>query len=142
VSPFRRSSEHSGAPSPIADECAAFLTGEYAQTLLAAGYEVPPWAWLNSIAHGGESRLHAAIGDVRTRAVFRRRAEQWQTTVRRIALEILAAATTRGIPAARLQRDVLVPVEFALMARPTGPRAVLRATARALHDGRDTTALR
>lgn len=100
----------SWAGSRVADEAAAFLRGELLEELLATGScgRLPPWTWLNAVAHGDVEHLRRIAGSRRTRAA---RIVEWGNARSELASELVEL--TAGDPAvvARLQREVLVPLE-------------------------------
>ena len=53
----RRAPKEPELSDGIGDECEAWLSGEWAEYLAAHGEEVPPWAWLNRVAHCSEQVL-------------------------------------------------------------------------------------
>ena len=57
--PWRAGRRNARAGTGVAEEAASFLQGTYAEPQRAAGetVRVPPWVWLNGIAHGSLSRV-------------------------------------------------------------------------------------
>lgn len=107
----RRASRSDDDPcgQQLVDEIEAFLAGRLAEVLEAADRPVPPWVWLNRIAHGSLAEV-------------RRTAAEWQrvgadSTWRRartfLAGEVLDQAPL-PVNLRRLQHDVLVPLELQL----------------------------
>jgi hypothetical protein len=96
-------------------ECDAFVTGLYAEYLLAHSRPVPVWVWTNLLAHGTEQDLHEAV--VRGAARVPIAAQLWWSARAYLAGELLDRAATRR-PLRSLQRIVLAPLELELAARP------------------------
>ncbi|MDY7100694.1 MAG: hypothetical protein S0880_05855 [Actinomycetota bacterium] len=80
---------------------------------------VPPWAWLNVLAHG---TLHDLRG-VDDRLGARRDPQRWGQARAYLAGEVLAAVGCDDEALAALQRNVLVPIELdlAMLPRETAP---------------------
>jgi hypothetical protein len=95
-------------------DCEAFITGRYAEHLLARERTVPVWAWTNLLAHGSETDLHEAmlLGAVRVPIGAR----LWWSARAYLAGEVLAQVVPRR-PLQDVQRDVLAPLELELAAR-------------------------
>lgn len=92
----------------------AFLCGEYADSLEHSAVTVPPWAWTNLLAHGSEDEVRDAAHG----AGFGSPASQrWRAARAYLASEIIHVATD-GVTLADVQRQVLVPLELELAARP------------------------
>ena len=86
-------------------ECEAFLDGRYAELVEGAGAPVPPWAWMNRLAHGTEDELRGEVdrlGDL----------HGWRQTSAYVAAEMLDEVDAGHLTLAALQRDVLVPLEL------------------------------
>ena len=131
---FRRQTEQDKvAPALVTDECEFFLTGRYLDHLLDVGDEVPSWVWINPVAHGSPDRLAeiAALGP--GPSTLRSDYRAWRIVIAAIAEGVIAAAKETTLPIAEIQSFTLVPVEFALMANPVGPRTTLRVVEHALH---------
>ncbi|MGZ4590132.1 MAG: hypothetical protein ACXV2I_04995 [Actinomycetes bacterium] len=97
----------------LPDEVDAFLQGQLLEQMRAvgAGGQVPPWMWLNAVAHGAQDvvELMAAGCPTKTTPVT-----SWRTARSRLARELLDRSG--GDPAAMrvLQARVLVPLELRL----------------------------
>lgn len=105
--------------------CEAFLEGRYAEHLERRGLRVPPWAWVNLLAHGTAAELDAAR---RVLADGEGPGAAWRAARAFLAREVLEAAQAAGTDLADLQRRVLVPLELELMGWPAalwGPRHVV-----------------
>jgi hypothetical protein len=82
------------------------------------------WAWLNPIAHGDLDQVRAAAANVD--------APQGVQHLQ----SVVAKAVLNAVPPselARVQREVLVPLELQLMGAPTSPRRVLELVTSALY---------
>lgn len=95
----------------MVDDCEAFLLGSYEKHLESQSLPVPVWAWLNVLAHGSADEIRAAADESRVTT------GGWRAARAYLAAELLVAET-RGQSLASLQRDVLVPLELQLAARP------------------------
>ena len=108
-----RRPESRDAAQGVGEECEAFLRGEWAEYRLGQGETVPPWAWLNRVAHAPE----AALRMVRRGADSSdRHGDSWAEFRTCVAEALLKRADERGIDVAALQAVVLVPIELALFA--------------------------
>lgn len=109
----------------LVGECRAFLAGRYAERLVSRQVPVPPWAWMNRLAHGSMADIRAT--DARLGA--RRDPERWGEARAYLAGEVLAAAGDDPEVLTTLQRDVLVPIELEVASTPTcavlGPGCVV-----------------
>jgi hypothetical protein len=95
-------------------ECDAFITGRYAEHLLARERAVPAWAWTNLLAHSSEADLHEMVllGAVRVPIAAR----LWWSARSYLAGEVLARVAPRQ-PLSSVQCVVLAPLEAELAAR-------------------------
>jgi hypothetical protein len=118
--------------SLVADECESFLSGVYVDHLLDRDREVPSWAWINLIAHASPERLAELANEGPSPSMARSDYRAWRIVIRTIAENVLAAATETATPIAEIQSLTLMPIEFALMANPVGPRTTLRVVEHAL----------
>lgn len=95
---------------------AAFESGRYAELLLSSGESIPPWAWLNALAHGDGLRVASlaasdagasrAAGDVRS----------WFQVRRLLADELVSMVSGGVCSLALVQRQVLRGIELELAA--------------------------
>ena len=89
----------------FAEECQAFLDGNYAEFADASGAPVPVWAWMNLLAHGTGAELGDAAqalgGD-----------DSWRQARAFLAGEVLEVIGAPGPTLVELQHDVLVPLEL------------------------------
>jgi hypothetical protein len=96
-------------------ECDAFVTGLYAEYLVANSRPVPVWAWTNLLAQGTERDLRDAV--VGGGAGVPIAAQSWWSARAYLAGEVLDRAAA-GRPLRSLQRIMLAPLELELAARP------------------------
>ena len=114
---FGRWTSERRARSDLASDCEAFVRGEVAGRLDAAGRPVPVWAWLNLLAHATPERLsELAAGD--TGSWRGRRARRRASALSDLAARILEHAGGDPARLAELQREVLVPFEVGLAGGP------------------------
>ena len=115
---FRALDSRSSWDSPgVADEAGAFLDGHLVESMKSAGTTVPPWMWLNAVAHGDQERLAWLASDLGGAAVGGSGAaggSGWRWARARLAAELLSAGNGDAAVVAALQRDVLVPLELSL----------------------------
>ncbi len=99
-------------------ECEAFLTGHFALYLGQQSRLVPPWAWLNTLAHGSEDDITAlATGNPQPPGPTSPATALWHEALAFLAHELMGQVTRRGLPLAELQRSTLVPLELELAGR-------------------------
>ncbi|HEX6659697.1 MAG TPA: hypothetical protein VF065_16515 [Ilumatobacter sp.] len=108
----------------FADECAAFLAGHWTEQREDRGRPLPPWAWLNPIAHGDLEDVRALAATVSPSPGV----ERLQVAV---AKAVLNAVPASDLP--RIQHDVLVPLELQLMDASATPRRILETVTTALY---------
>ncbi|MGH9067455.1 MAG: hypothetical protein ACRD0J_08215 [Acidimicrobiales bacterium] len=109
----------SHAERTLSEECEAFLAGTYSVRLDRSGTVVPPWAWVNGLAHGDLARVQAIAGGQPQKATWSAlRWEPWPAAVVYLAGEVLGVVEAEGIGLAEVQREVLVPLEALLAATP------------------------
>lgn len=94
----------------LAYESEVFLSGQYAQVLQTDGHAVPPWAWLNALAHGSQGLL-IELAERRRYAEANSDDERWNQVVGGLAAELLAIASWTGRRVDELQRAALVRLE-------------------------------
>jgi hypothetical protein len=99
--------------SALADEAAAFLEGRLleSQRATGAGGRVPPWLWLNAVAHGEVDLLRdlAQLGAPAGGAVG-----SWRSARAALARELLERSGGDAALLTDLQRLALVPLECGL----------------------------
>jgi hypothetical protein len=111
--------------------CETFLRGTYAEHLLGLGDPVPPWAWLNLLAHATDEELRAAAREPAPSSV-------WQRARWFLAGEILDAVDGSPCSLDDVQHDVLVRLELAaassVAAKRWGPDRLVNTTRRLVRD--------
>ncbi|HEY3810078.1 MAG TPA: hypothetical protein VGL49_01495 [Acidimicrobiales bacterium] len=110
----------------VVAEATAVVEGRAADLYRAQRRPVPPWAWLNAVAHRPPERPGTAASPADTSD------DAWATAAAGIAACLLDAGPER---AARVQTTLLVTLELEALRRPgwpTRPGAVLSATQRLL----------
>ena len=96
---------------------AAFLNGRALEIYGANGLLAPTWAQVNWIAHGEPT----AIKDqVRSELGLRRPPGTWPWAITTMARELLARADNSNPAIRLLQREYLIPMEFALLRTDSG----------------------
>ncbi len=114
---FRRATKSDRDAKRCADECAAFLNGRALEIYGANGLLAPTWAQVNWIAHGEPT----AIKDhVRSELGLRRPPGTWPWAITTMARELLARADNSNAAIRLLQRECLIPMEFALLRTDSG----------------------
>jgi hypothetical protein len=98
----------------VVPELEALLGGTYAEYLERRGRRVPPWAWINLLAHGSESDLQDAIRSRRRPLLD---VNMWRHARGYLAGEVLEAARQVGSLEA-VQAAALIPLELAHLATP------------------------
>jgi len=106
--------DSNGEARLVVAACEALIEGRYVEQLEAWGRPVPPWAWMNLLAHGPAEALRKATIDRSGRRF--RRAELWHQARSYLAGEILDAAPHLGTLHA-MQAEILIPLELELMLR-------------------------
>ena len=94
----------------LATECASFLDGSFAEHLAGLLQVVPPWAWMNLLAHGTEAEVRRAATTFVARG--------WPGARRFLAGELVDLVESGHGPLERLQRSALVPLELELATLP------------------------
>ena len=125
----RRSSEQE-----VVLACEAFIDGRYVDHLEARRELVPPWAWLNLLAHGGVDDLIAG-SEMRVRIASS--TQRWRAARAYLAHEVLGALGGRPEALRALQSNVLCPLEFDLSSRTVlncSPPQLVRTVLEAIHD--------
>jgi hypothetical protein len=107
----RRDSTGGIAPAGVGDECDAYLAGEWAEFCLAHGAPLPPWAWLNHVAHAPEAALARAVQPGRGPWTT---PTEWDGLRRSVVESLFRHAEERRVTVSQLQRAVLVPIELSL----------------------------
>jgi hypothetical protein len=111
-------------------DCEDVLRGAYAERRLRAGASVPPWAWLNVLAHGTLEEL---------RALGQAQCPHWVWPRARWFLvgEVLDAVDSGASSLRTLQREVLIPLELRAACEGSGwgPSDLVRETRRQVQGG-------
>lgn len=105
-----RGGQRSGAEIGAAFE--ALLEGRYVEYLERRGDRIPAWTWTNLLAHGTEEAIRR-VATTRPRPFGV--VNVWRRARVYLASEVLDAAELAG-SLARVQREVLVPLELDLVA--------------------------
>jgi hypothetical protein len=128
-----RRAEPPDPAAAIVEECTAFLHGAYPAWLAAHGLAVPPWAWLNPVAHATPTQLAAlAAGRAEPNDAEPPKPMSWADVT-----TVLAAELVDVDDLAERQRESLVPLELRLAAgapRVGTPEALLEAAHAALQE--------
>lgn len=133
VPPPQRRPEPPDPVTAIVEECTAFLHGAYPAWLAGHGLPVPPWAWLNPVAHATLTQL-AALAAGRSEPVDAEPQESmsWAGVTMELAAQLVDVDDL-----AERQRRSLVPLELRLAAgasRVSTPEALLKAAHTALQE--------
>jgi hypothetical protein len=116
--PHRENWSHAPMTSglTVADECAAFLSGDYLDYLREARAlgQIPRAAWmvLNAVAHGSPERVRQLA---LLSLPLRDHRMSWYQSRARIAAALVDESGNDDAELARLQGDALVPLELALI---------------------------
>ncbi len=117
----------------IVEECTAFLRGAYPVWLAGHGLVIPPWAWLNLVAHATPTQLAAlAAGRIEPDDAEPPKPMSWADVT-----TVLAAQLVDVDDLAERQRESLVPLELRLASgasRISTPQALLEAARAALQE--------
>jgi hypothetical protein len=95
--------------------CEAFLRGRYAERLMERAERVPPWAWLNLVAHGTCDDL-ASAREPRRLVGSTILYTHWVAARSYVIGEVFTALDSERGPLPRLQARVLRPLESELAA--------------------------
>lgn len=101
----------------VAAECEAFLSGTYAYRLLERGCPVPPWAWINVLAHAPRARIEGLAAG-RDDLLSPDAAGPWTAALRALGAELLDTASAARTELSELQRLALVPLEAEALRTP------------------------
>ena len=99
-------------------ECEAFLDGTLAEYWDHKGVAVPPWAWLNLLAHGSEKQIRASIARP---SRSRRASRSWRTARTYVAYALLTLIDAE-CTLADMQRSLLIPLELQMAELPEDVR--------------------
>jgi len=106
---WRRPNRADTEESQLVEECARFLDGTYALTLLRRGMPVAGWGWLSLLAHGSPA-LVAALAQA-PMVDEARLGARWQAAASLLAVEMLTVAQRTGRPLGELQRSLVLRLE-------------------------------
>lgn len=107
----------------VGDEAEAFLRGRLLQQMRRCGRRgaVPPWLWLNAVAHGDRTTVVVASGFNPLIAMVNEAGNEdlpddtgWRQAQARIAAELLRRSQGNDELLVALQQRVLVPLELVL----------------------------
>jgi hypothetical protein len=102
----------------VLPELEALLRGTYVEYLERRGRDVPPWAWINLLAHGSEDALHRACRLRRRRFL---NVSVWRHARSYLAGEVVDAAQRVG-SLSEFQATVLIPLELEHLSAPPARR--------------------
>jgi hypothetical protein len=103
----------------LATESDLYLSGKYADHLDETGDPKPAWAWINTLAHGGEE-------DIRGLATRTGKQGSADAIVTAVAARMVTLID-RGVRLLDLQRNTLIPLEIAIGASPVTAEVVTSA---------------
>jgi hypothetical protein len=108
---------HSAAGSRLIVDAEAFLAGDFVDHLRSQDEIVPGWARLNNLAHGDLQSLRQARRSfiATSSAALDWTETTWRNAERVLANELLEFVENDPDVLTRVQRTVLVPLEFELM---------------------------
>jgi hypothetical protein len=123
---------NAGRECGVGDEADAFLSGRLLQQMRRCGWPgwVPPWLWLNAVAHGDRttvivvSGLHPGLTSPGAAGEVDRDAKSWRWAQARVAGELLRRSQGSDDILRALQAQVLVPLELAIGVDATPDRLV------------------
>ena len=110
----------------LVNETEQFLSGGYLEFAFASGRSIPAWAWLASVVHGDESALIRAQCFVRDHHGTRPEYDCWGRVLQLLARLVLDSARAMGCSVSEIQRELLIPLELAVMLTPVGPATMCR----------------
>jgi hypothetical protein len=109
----------------VLDEIAQFLGGQLLESFHENRESAPDWVWVSVLAHASEGLLAtcAAEGGAPSRSSNRC---VWDRTLSFLSQVLLDHAERTGTAVARVQHDIVVPIELRLGARPLAPPTLVR----------------
>jgi hypothetical protein len=107
-------------------EAERFLSGRYLDDAYEANREVPGWVWLSTLAHGDAETLEAAEHWLAVERPVRSEYDTWGRVLQLLAREIRSMTETTTCTLSDIQRELLVPLELAIIASPVGPATMYR----------------
>jgi hypothetical protein len=102
----------------IVADAEAFLRGTYCDLLRLSGAPIPGWAQLNSLAHGDVTSLRRIRRGGRAKELITNGnwfEQSWTSARRVLACEIMVMVGGDPEELSRVQRHILIPLEFRLM---------------------------
>lgn len=112
----------------LVERCEQFLTGRLLDDFSGDAGSVPPWVWINLLAHGTEESLHVWA----SRRTDRADGCLWERTLSCLSALLLDHAAQRDEPVVALQRAVVVPIEIGLAHQQLAPSSFVRMVSAAL----------
>lgn len=108
--------------------CEQFLTGRLLDDFSGDAGSVPPWVWVNLLAHGTEETLDIWA----SRRTDRAGGCLWERTLSCLSALLLDHADRYDEPVVALQRAVVVPIEISLAHQQLAPSSFVRMVSSAL----------
>ncbi|MHB1582355.1 MAG: hypothetical protein ACYCU7_03415 [Acidimicrobiales bacterium] len=102
----------------LVDEAAAFLLGRSPEIFWRRGERIPPWAWLNPLAHQEPSAVRAFARDAPGAGY---REGSWESAMSQLAQAMVGLARGDDPTIRDLQDECLLPLELLLLT-PVAPR--------------------
>lgn len=115
-----------GSHKVLVAEAEHFLRGHYLEVAYGTAHEIPAWVWLSTLAHGDAATLLAAEEWLSTSTARRSEYDTWGRVLQLLARQVRVMTETTPCTLAEIQRDVLVPLELAILASPVGPATLYR----------------
>jgi hypothetical protein len=103
-------------PSSVVSAVQSYLDGCYASYVVSHGQLVPSWAWLNRCAHGDLATVRS-IPEAEPPSLGRVATCSWTWAEYILAKDLLAVVEDDEELLSRIQRQVLIPLEMALIER-------------------------
>ena len=123
---WRRSVPASPAEEPdVLGEATQFLEGQWLESYRDNRESAPDWVWVSVLAHASEALLATCAAEGRTPGGSSNRCV-WDRTLSFLSQVLLDHAERTGVPVALYRRDIVVPIELRLGARPLAPPTLVR----------------
>jgi hypothetical protein len=110
----------------LVQETQRFLDGKYLEIAYVCGHDMPVTTWLSTLAHGDRDVLERASKWTVEYGNARPEFETWGRVLAVTAGQILATTSEVNCSLGQLQRDLLIPLELAIMTTPVGPATLYR----------------
>jgi hypothetical protein len=110
----------------VAREAEQFLEGLLLENAFTTGKEIPAWVWLSTLAHGDEPTLIRVTEWFHDHGGVRPEYDEWGRVLQYAAVQVLETSRIVGCALSKLQREVLVPLELAIITTPVGPATIYR----------------